>query len=213
MNILKFIKELFSSNDIPEPQSRNRHDEEECFSYYVPPINDEKMMNNDSQFDSTSEDYSLERTYAHNVVNQVSDVDDLTQFEFTTHGDNETISDELSDTSNCETLLTNDNKQEMSTNIEVIGEDICELIHEFDSYYNQAESNDAKQAIEVMQYRLIETLCKNGITPIENETSFDPLKHISVPFAIIPDGTPIKKIKRIGLLLGNKVLLKAQVII
>ena len=111
------------------------------------------------------------------------------------------------------TLKIVKNEQKPDIIIDGIGEDICELIHEFDSYILQTDSYDVKQVIEVMQYRLIETLCKNGITPIDNDTSFNSLRHVSVPFAIIPDGTPIKEFKRIGLLFDNKVLLKAQVIV
>lgn len=214
MNIFKFIKEFFSFSDIPEPQLRNRYDDEgDDMSYYVPPMNDEKMTNDNSQIDSSNEDYSLERVSSHNLVDCDSDIDVPQQFELTMHDDNDTVSDEPSDTSSCEASPINENEQKPDVIIDGIGEDICEIIHEFDSYLLQTDSNDVKQTIEVMQYRLIEVLCKNGITPIDNDTSFNSLRHVSVPFAIIPEGTPIKEFKRIGLLFNNTVLLKAQVIV
>lgn len=212
MNIFKFIKDFFSFSDMPEPQLRNRYDDEEdAISYYVPPMNDEKMTNDNSQIDSSNEDYSLERMSSHNEVICDSDVDEPRQFELTMH--NDTFTDESSDTRSIEAPSLNENEQKPDIIIDGIGEDICELIHEFDSYILQTDSYDVKQVIEVMQYRLIETLCKNGITPIDNDTSFNSLRHVSVPFAFIPDGTPIKEFKRIGLLFDNKVLLKAQVIV
>ncbi|MBO7439110.1 MAG: hypothetical protein J6U21_05470, partial [Bacteroidales bacterium] len=81
----------------------------------------------------------------------------------------------------------------------------------FDSYYQCTDHDDVKQIIGIMQQRLIETLCANGFLPIENESSFDILRHTPIPFAILPNGTHIKEFKRVGLTLDNAVVLKALV--
>ena len=38
-----------------------------------------------------------------------------------------------------------------------------------------------------------------GITPIDNSEEFNPKYHVAIPFSIVPEGTTIKELYRIGL--------------
>lgn len=105
----------------------------------------------------------------------------------------------------------NNDDENATKSLVSIGKSISELIQEFDSYYQRTDNDDVKQIIGIMQQRLIETLCANGFLPIENESSFDILRHTPIPFAILPNGTHIKEFKRVGLTLDNAVVLKALV--
>lgn len=87
----------------------------------------------------------------------------------------------------------------------------AEIITEFDSYYQRTSDEDAKKMIEMMQYRLIEILEKNGGIVIDDDKSFSAVRHIPVPFSIVDEGTEIKAFLRKGIMCGNDVILKAKV--
>lgn len=107
----------------------------------------------------------------------------------------------------------NEDDNKSCKKIESFGTDICNLIREFDSYYQRTNDENSKQVIEVMQYRLMEIVCQNGGTPIDDDKVFNSLRHVPIPFAVIQDGKPIKEIIRMGITIGNKVILKAKVIV
>ena len=97
--------------------------------------------------------------------------------------------------------------------ISQLSKDVVAVIEEFDSYICRIENEDAKELITLFQYRLIEALVKAGLERIKNDTAYNCLRHTPIPFAVVPDGTPIKEIKRCGISSGNRVLLKAQVVV
>lgn len=101
--------------------------------------------------------------------------------------------------------------QEDNSISDVIFEDLAGLIGEFDSIKDNSTSDEANSIIEMCQYRIIEIMIKNGITPIDNSEEFNPKYHAAIPFSIVPEGTTIKELYRIGLKKGSKVYLKARV--
>lgn len=106
-------------------------------------------------------------------------------------------------------------KNETGTTINVVEmlHSLAGIIEEYDSYLQRVQNPEVKQAIELLQYRLIEFLTASGVETIKNETEFNCLEHIAVPFAFVHDGTPIKEVRRIGLIFNGRILLKALVIV
>ena len=86
-----------------------------------------------------------------------------------------------------------------------------ELIKELDIVLTKAEDENSRQTIKFCQSRIIEILSNNGVESMEKDSIFDSTRHIPVPFKIVPNGTPIANIERIGLIYAGKVVLKAQV--
>nr|WP_303776300.1 hypothetical protein [Bacteroides intestinalis] len=86
-----------------------------------------------------------------------------------------------------------------------------ELIEELDIVLTKAEDENSRQTIKFCQSRIIEILSNNGVESMEKDSIFDSTRHIPVPFKIVPNGTPIANIERIGLIYAGKVVLKAQV--
>ena len=112
---------------------------------------------------------------------------------------------------------------EPENNAQVIKEDhvnvtgllhsLADMIVEYDSYLLKIQDSEARQIIELLQHRLIESMSLNGVETMKNNSVFNCIEHVAVPFSVVPDGTPIKEVKRIGLVFGNNILLKAQVTI
>lgn len=209
----KYIKAFFSSGEASHKSQYNHfNDEEDCVSYYIPPTNNEDFAFQEiSQSERKREiEQELSDRPQETLNDETSiDIPDL----FVLRGEGNIVM-EAGKLNNNEKVEKSAEEISLSTpHIEVIGIAVGNLIKEFDSYFERTVSDDAKQLIEIMQYRLIETASTWGISPIDNDTIFDVLRHVPVPFSIVPDGTPIKGIKRTGLTLGDKVLLKAQIVI
>ena len=132
----------------------------------------------------------------------------LTLFSF--NSDHEVSTNQNSANDNSIQTVIQSNKEDNSIS-DVIFEDLAGLIGEFDSIKDNSTSDEANSIIEMCQYRLIEIMIKNGITPIDNSEEFNPKYHVAIPFSIVPEGTTIKELCRIGLKKGSKVYLKARV--
>lgn len=91
--------------------------------------------------------------------------------------------------------------------------DLIDLITEFDAILRNVADDEVRQIIEMCQYRIMESLLNNGLSPIDSDAAFDHSLHIPVPYSIVEDGTPIKEFKRIGLRDDSIVYLKAQVVV
>ena len=91
--------------------------------------------------------------------------------------------------------------------------DLIDLIAEFDATLRNVADDEVRQILEMCQYRIMESLLNNGLSPIDSNATFDHLLHIPVPYSIVEDGTPIKEFKRIGLRDDCVVYLKAQVVV
>lgn len=94
---------------------------------------------------------------------------------------------------------------------ELLVKSFTELIKELDTVLNKSEDENSRQTIKFCQSRIIEILSNNGIKTMENNSIFDSTRHVPVPFRIVPNGTPITNVERIGLTYAGKVVLKAQV--
>ena len=132
----------------------------------------------------------------------------LTLFSF--NSDHEVSTNQNSANDNSIQTVIQSNQEDNSIS-DVIFEDLAGLIGEFDSIKDNSTSDEANSIIEMCQYRLIEIMIKNGITPIDNSEEFNPKYHVAIPFSIVPEGTTIKELCRIGLKKGSKVYLKARV--
>ena len=132
----------------------------------------------------------------------------LTLFSF--NSDHEVSTNQNSANDNSIQTVIQSNKEDNSIS-DVIFEDLAGLIGEFDSIKDNSTSDEANSIIEMCQYRIIEIMIKNGITPIDNSEEFNPKYHAAIPFSIVPEGTTIKELYRIGLKKGSKVYLKARV--
>jgi molecular chaperone GrpE (heat shock protein) len=111
-----------------------------------------------------------------------------------------------------EPIIVND-EDDKAINIMELLQSLTNMIEEFDSYSQRIQDPEALQLIELLQHRVIECLSANGIDTINDVTEFNCIEHVVAPFSIVPDGTPIKEVKRVGFKFNGKVLLKAQVIV
>jgi len=127
--------------------------------------------------------------------------------EFVIHKGNATGSIPSEQENNAEAI------KEEQVNVMGLLHSLTDMIVEYDSYLLRIQNPEVRHVIELLQHRLIENLSSNGIETTKNHTVFNCIEHVTVPFSIVPDGTPIKEVKRLGLVLGKNILLKAQVTI
>jgi len=97
------------------------------------------------------------------------------------------------------------------TDVPKIMEECSELITEFESYKSRFETEEGKTMAETIQNRLTELLTKYGAQLIIGDKEFDVLRHTAVPAQYVDDGTPIREFIRPGIIMGKKVLIRAQV--
>lgn len=90
---------------------------------------------------------------------------------------------------------------------------LADIILEFDNHYQRIGNRDTKNMIELFQYRLIQVMENNGAKAIDGEKSFNSMRHIPIPIAIVDEGVKIRSFVRKGLEMDNQIVLKAQVIL
>lgn len=216
MKWLRYIKAIFSPSETILSSPCNRHaGDEENVSYYVPPTSEDISSHNGTSQHDLIDGVELEKSYSvQDSINDVSDKDMPDYFVMKRNDQVNVVSEMfLEYPFNEKPNKPVDMTPSSNSSIEAFGSAIGNLINEFDSYFSRTSSDDAKQVIEMMQYRLIETAVSIGISSIDQETIFDVLRHVPIPFSIVTNGTPIREVKRSGLVFGDKVLLKAQVVI
>ena len=147
------------------------------------------------------------RTVEHVYEDGKSCVNEEEIQEFIIHKDNHT------DSMTSEYEDTVEDVKNNQVNVVGLLHSLADIILEYDSYILRIQDPEVKQAIELFQQRLIESLSSNGVETIKNLTKFNCMEHVTIPFSVVSDGTPIKEVKRIGFIMGNQVLLKAQVFI
>lgn len=86
------------------------------------------------------------------------------------------------------------------------------LIFELDRRGSEAEEQ-TKYVYEDLSYKLIENLILSGCRPINPQEGeiFESEYHMTVPFSFPPDKSQIQATTRLGIMLGERVLLKAIV--
>lgn len=107
---------------------------------------------------------------------------------------------------NCKKINKNDNKETLP----IINE-LVELIIEFDRTKSKLIASESVEIISFCQNRIIESIVKQSGDLINNDTIYSNERHIPMPFIIAPNGSTIKKISRPGIIINNKVVLKAIV--
>jgi hypothetical protein len=89
---------------------------------------------------------------------------------------------------------------------------LAELVKMYDQMARQMPAGDAKDLAEDISEQIITTLSLcDGCSVIANESTFDSRRHTPVPFSIVEDGTPIQSFHRVGIAIGEQVIIPAKV--
>lgn len=198
MRLIDYVKQIFSSGEYVNEETTNINKDSQDFeSYYVPPAEDMFQENNTSEETITQE----EDYYLHTP--ETIAVDHLKN--------NESESVYYSHPEANVDISENTHQIKDDEKLHHFQYNVISVIEEFDSYLNRIENDDAKELISLFQHRLIESLAESGLDKIDSDISFDCIRHIPVPFQIIPEGTPINKIIRAGLSRNGCIVLKALI--
>lgn len=91
-------------------------------------------------------------------------------------------------------------------------EECVDMMNEFDGYKSRLESDESKMIVELIVKRIQEFLERAGLQRIDDMNEpFSVLRHTPVPMIPVKEGEPIRKILQAGLILDNRVLVKAKV--
>lgn len=101
-------------------------------------------------------------------------------------------------------------EQVVNLNTDVFKSMSC-LIVELDIVKQRLASDETIQMITFCQDKIIEGLSGSGAKLIENDESYSNTRHCPMPYGIYPEGIPIKRIIRPGVMVQNEVVLKALI--
>lgn len=101
-------------------------------------------------------------------------------------------------------------EQEFETTFSIVS-DLTELISEFDMTKKNLKNDEAIEIISFCQNRIIECISNHCGNLISDDTLFSNDRHTPSPFEIVQNGRKIRKVLRPGIIVKNKVLLKAIV--
>ena len=91
-------------------------------------------------------------------------------------------------------------------------ENMAELVLMYDHMQSRLSNDECKGLANDFSNQVIRFLSLNkGCTVIGSESTFDSRLHVPVPFALVENGTPIKSVIRIGIAIGEHVLIPAKV--
>lgn len=199
MRLLDYVKQIFSSGEYVNEDDLSIHDEDsqDFESYYIPPAED--VFQNQNTLEKTK---SQEEDYT-------SQPQEALVVDSPKNNDSEIVQKSQSEANM--SLPETDPKIKDDEKLYHFQDNVISIIEEFDSYINRTENDDAKELISLFQHRLIESLAESGLDKIDSDISFDCIRHIPVPFQIIPEGTPINKIIRAGLSRNGCIVLKALI--
>ena len=89
---------------------------------------------------------------------------------------------------------------------------LAEMVKMYDQMAKQMPAGETKYLAEDFSDQIITTLSLcNGCSAIINEPTFDAHRHVPVPFSIVEDGTSIQSFVRMGIALGEQVIIPAKV--
>lgn len=201
MRLLDYVKQIFSSGEYVNEDNHSIHDEDsqDFESYYVPPAED--VFPNQNALEETK---PQEEGYTSQP--QEALVVDSPQY-----NDSEIVQNSQSEANMV--LPETDSKIKDDEKLYHFQDNVISIIEEFDSYINRTENDDAKELVSLFQHRLIESLVESGLERIDSDTSYKCIRHLPVPFQIIPEGKLLKETIRMGLLRKGNVVLKALVTI
>lgn len=104
----------------------------------------------------------------------------------------------------------NSNHDENETSLPIVNQ-LVELITEFDMAKSKLIDTESIEIVSFCQNRIIESIVNHCGDLINSDTIYSNERHIPMPFMIVPNGSIIKKVLRPGIIMNNKVLLKAIV--
>lgn len=89
---------------------------------------------------------------------------------------------------------------------------LAEMVKMYDQMAKQMPAGETKDLAEDFSDQIITTLSLcDGCSAIINEPTFDAHRHVPVPFYMVEDGTPIQSFVRMGIALGEQVIIPAKV--
>lgn len=100
----------------------------------------------------------------------------------------------------------------LDTNSRLIN-DLAKLVIELDEISNRITDINLKEFIEFTQGRLIEIALNNGAQEQTDNTTYNVIKHLPVPYKIVDCEAKINSVIRPGLIYNGKVILKSIVTI
>ena len=210
MNIISFFKKIiFPSSNHKEEIGRDEIElanfpvEQEHLSMNLelpPALNDEDSVSisdsdpktpteeNDNRIEPIKDIQDSDRPLAQQSVEETNITGVQTQQE-----DGQDESDSLLDNSNYMSIV----------------ESLTSLMQEIED----EEDLPSQEVADLVKSRIQEGLLLSGAELISEDKEFDAIRHIPVPAAMVKPGTPIKKIIEPGIVVGNRVIRKAKVII
>lgn len=89
---------------------------------------------------------------------------------------------------------------------------LAELVKMYDQMAKQMPEGETKDLAVDISEQIIKTLSlSKGCAAIVNEPVFDSRRHISIPFSMVEDGTPIQSFLRMGIAINDQVIIPARV--
>lgn len=104
----------------------------------------------------------------------------------------------------CDSLLKNDAYIKLA-------EQCCEMHEELDRMSNQFSDIDMLNLIDMQKSRIREALILSGATAIDEESTFNLLRHKPQSPGIVRDGAPILETVEPGVAIENRVMIKSKV--
>lgn len=101
-------------------------------------------------------------------------------------------------------------EQEIGTSTNVF-KCMSDLVVELDMVKQKLTGDETIQMITFCQDKIIEGLSNSGAQLIDNDKSYSNIRHYPIPYGIYPEGMPIKRIIRPGVIAQKDIVLKALV--
>lgn len=88
---------------------------------------------------------------------------------------------------------------------------MSDIVVELDMVKQKITNDETMQMITFCQDKIIEGLSSSGAQLIDNDESYSNARHYPIPYGIYPEGIPIKRIIRPGVVIQKDIVLKALV--
>lgn len=85
------------------------------------------------------------------------------------------------------------------------------IINQLEEYQSRINNDESLQLISLFRSQLLDALILSGTTPINNDSTFDIIKHCPQPMSVVKPGTPIDHTIEPGILFNEKIYVKAKV--
>lgn len=99
-----------------------------------------------------------------------------------------------------------------STDLITLCKELAQMVKMYDQMAKQMPEGETRDLVEDFTNQIITTLSLSpACTTINNEPFFSSQRHIPIPFDLIDDGTPIKSTIRLGIAIGEQIIIPAKV--